>query len=230
MSEYTIRFFWGPRKQNVKSCSKLLLEILQQLRSFDRGFATDWYPTGIIPEHAPQRKLLLSLPELESFVGGCVCRNDLGGIIEDLGYSVSIFSDSYIRTNLRLHVGGFSEYVRNSLTLSLPSNSGFGKGIFKADRLIELFTALIPLIEPSQADVFSLALLEKLEADYNSTPDFGWLTYLPNKIVRKVVPPNITSVTLEGHGQIFLLTKQRLNPENARHLSAARELKAWLSS
>lgn len=120
-SRVTLGLYWGPRRQDLDSCTADCVATLSLLR--DLGYE-DYYQKSRSRADGLRRPIEISAPQVRNLLMKGVNRTDIGGQpISELGFNISAWSGgtdegSY---SLSIHCGCDSKYVSNVLLFALWS-------------------------------------------------------------------------------------------------------------
>jgi hypothetical protein len=226
MGAHTVRFSWGPRREEAGQVAKRLLRFLEGLSEIDPVF-DQWYPVG---KRADQT-VPLELGALEALCRKGINREEVPPFkpIDDLGFSVSLLTGGSRMLHLGVHAGVVTPYVQNSVIMDLPPTGVVGKRICRAEPLIALCHLVVQCWDPEVGQIWSTALGETLDVPEDGI-DVGWLTYVAKRRMRRPeLDRAIEVIPIARAGHLVVATRQRFSAENANHLARAARIAAALN-
>lgn len=111
-----------------------------------------------------------------------------GAVIEELGFSVSLWNGKRWGVGLRVGCGRYSKWVGNAVVVDLPEPEGAALDLYRPRAARAVMAALVEYWEPDWATLVSHAL-RRLQQAPPRGPVMGWMTYLShsrNVDVRKL--------------------------------------------
>jgi hypothetical protein len=166
-----IGFYWSKRQQSREACGQILCEVLREMAATSDVFAS-WYVKGKSKKSSFEPIDLSSDALAASLKSN---RNDVDASeIAELGFAASLWNgNDEFSVSIGATLGGYSEYVKNSLVVQLPSRSKV-EGQLSSEALRILFTRLTDRIRPDDAAITSNSYLD----EHGAMPwEAGWLVY-----------------------------------------------------
>ena len=123
---YFIGIYWGVRKEGIDNCADKISTTLNLLSSLDESFGT-WYRTTRPRKGEVLQSLNVNKEGIKSILLKAQNRNDLGELLEDLGYTFSIKSENnYSQAHvLSFSCGIFFDKIPNCVTLNIGKNKAY---------------------------------------------------------------------------------------------------------
>jgi hypothetical protein len=226
MEVHTVRFFWGPRREEAGQVAKRLLRYLKGLLELDPVF-DQWYPVG----KNPDRSVPLDLGTLEALCRKGISRGEIPPfkLMEDLGFAVNLLTGGSWMLWLRVHGGVATPYVPNSLIMDLPPTGVVGRRVHRVPPLIALCRLVVQCWGPEVGQIWSAKLSEVLDVPEGGI-DVGWLTYIARQRMRlPELDKAIEVIPIARAGHLIVSTRQRFSTDNANHLVRATRIAAALN-
>jgi hypothetical protein len=210
---FFLRFFWGPRQEDVNRCARRLLRLLNGLKSVDPVFK-GWKTDGM-RKRKSDGPLEFTEKHLRPLVARGVTRGEFYPYrpFEDLGYAVSLLTDSYSGISLRVRFGCYSVYVHNSLIMLIPNEGTTGRRLLRVGTLVEMCRLAAETMNPDVGQVTSMKLLNAQD-ESNGQFSVGWFTYVAHRI-RKRTPPvaGIEFVPVKKLGTTYIASRKRFSSD-----------------
>jgi len=150
MKDCYLGIYWGKRYQTVDECLQKAIETFVYLKSIDESF-NEWFQTSKPKKGQPITSIDLSKEAIKSlFLNGQIY-NDMGKLMEDLGYSLYLKShkDFSIAHVLSVKCGGFNDKLTNSVVLSISKADEYSYLIDKAI-LMSIYRNLVKIWRPER--------------------------------------------------------------------------------
>ena len=166
-----IGFYWSKRQESRETCGQMLCDVLRMMADSNDVFGT-WFAKGRSKKASFEPIDVSS----EALAGSLKSnRNDVDASeIAELGFTASLWNgNDEFSVSIGATLGGYSEYVKNSLVIQLPPRSKV-EGQLSDEALRSLFTKLAGRIRPDDAAITSNSYLDK----HGAMPwEAGWLLY-----------------------------------------------------
>lgn len=217
--------YWAARRESASDCARRAQTFFHALAR-DDGFFAQWLIPPRSRKQGP-RPLALELSTLEDLFAQNRVHNDEGGIIEDLGFSLSV--DNGMRpgkhqgdhSQLRISCGSHAEPITNVCLLSLPSTGPHRERVLTGHTLAAVLRAMALAWEPDWSVATSDTHREMMPKRAAGT-FVGWVMYFPRH--RGPVPPLPEPVhvdLVEERGTLVTLTPERFTVSNPAHVELA---------
>ncbi|MFT3949962.1 MAG: hypothetical protein QM763_23555 [Agriterribacter sp.] len=153
IDSYFLGMYWGVRQENLEVCSTKLYNTFYFLKEFDVSFK-EWYKTNKPRKGQIVGPIASDLQSLKSLLIKGQNLNDLGGILEDLGYLVHVKScKDYSKAHiLSISCGSYFKQVSNSVTLNIGGNENY-KNLMNVEVLKKLFFGLADIWHPKSGRI-----------------------------------------------------------------------------
>jgi hypothetical protein len=150
MKDCYLGIYWSKRKEHIDECAQKTFETFAYLSEIDNSFSV-WYEaskpkkgqiiTSIEPNLDSVKRLLLKGRNY----------NDLGELMEDLGYLIYLksFKDASKAHILSITCGCFSERLTNSVVLSISKDPQYSYFIDRAE-LYPIYRKLVEVWSPER--------------------------------------------------------------------------------
>jgi Immunity protein 52 len=169
--------YWAIREEDVGSCADRMLKFLNALGRVHPLLGTWFKPAGQNIS-ATDRPVEQTLDTMRALLLAGRNRGDTdGAVIEDLGFSASLWTGQETAAGLRVGCGMYNRAVNNAVVLNLPPPEGLGLEVYAPRAAYGVMRALADCWEPEWATLISRALRRAQEAPPRS-PVVGWMTYL----------------------------------------------------
>jgi hypothetical protein len=221
LETYYAGVYWGARQEAAPECAQRLARFLQESAACD-AFFQHWYMPGRVPRDQPRRPLSPDDPkELEAFMLRGRNRTDSGSqVIEDLGFSGSIWNGRKNAALVNLACGGYSPHVSNVCVMDLPSEGEPFERLVQVPMLMQVLTCMVNAWEPEWGVATSHPLSEHISPQGHRGAFVGWLTYISRR--RGTVPPLPAPVRIEPvgtQGTLIILSPERPTIGNSEHVA-----------
>jgi hypothetical protein len=167
-----IGFYWSNREETRNACGRLLFDVLSEMSEVSSVFKT-WYAKG-----RTKKASFEAIDTSAESLALCLksSRNDYDSSeISELGFSASLWNgNDQFPVSIGATIGGYSEYVRNSLVIQLPTRETVTQYLSDSE-LRTLFTKLVTRIQPDNGAISSYTYLDK--HDEAMPWEAGWLVY-----------------------------------------------------
>jgi hypothetical protein len=224
MDTYYAAVYWGNRVESAEACARRAETFFRLLSRCDPDF-TRWF------EQADSRKKALQLqfePTFETFMRFFKRR---GYRMGKVGFIFSAWTGHLEDERggmVRFKCGLETVGVANSCLLQLPREAPSTERVLTVPVLTEVVRAMVVAWEPDCGGVFSNAY-QRARDEPVGQPYTGWLMYLSHR--RGQVPPLPEPVRVEpveDKGSLLILTPERFNGHEPRHVALADEVRASL--
>jgi hypothetical protein len=169
--------YWAIREEDVGSCADRMLKFLNALGRAHPLLGTWFKPAGRNIS-ATDRPVEQTPDAMRALLLAGRNRGDTdGAVIEDLGFSASLWNGQETAAGLLVGCGMYNRAVSNAVVLNLPPPEGLGLEIYAPRAASGVMRALADCWEPEWATLTSRALRRAQEAPPRS-PVVGWMTYL----------------------------------------------------
>ena len=171
-----------------------------------------------------------SKSNLERFFAAGVNRRDTDHtIIQELGFQIGLANSSERGPlTLRIHCGSYSERVSNSCVFGTSLGDGPPESLLTVPKCLQVLPSMIECFDVSRALVSCHELNEKIEFPLGA-PHVGWVSFLSSEFRRMPdFKPPTRIVSVEGKGNIIVLTDERFDSERPDHLAIAKDVVAAL--
>jgi hypothetical protein len=214
MSEsHYVGAYWGNRKETAEQCAQRLESLLKGLSLAGEAFS-QWYEKGHSAKEALRREVRTDKDSLKGLLErGRSRRDSNGGVMEDLGFSLSIWNGSTdAESDLIVHCASWAStpavWIPNSCVLNLPSDGPDSDRFRNVDTLVTLVDSIVRAFEPERAVVTSE---DDRDIVSNANPGarmVGWLTYVDasrDRLPR--LPPGVRVVSMGDSGSLIIATE-----------------------
>lgn len=219
MEWYFLGAYWGSRKEPVEQCTERVLKCFGDLAKCDETFSR-WFRTGRSRSEALERKVDFTDEKIKELLLRGRNRRDIGHeIIEELGFSITLWNgaEDTQAIGLRIHCGASSSYVGNSFLIDLPSQAPARDRVVRLELLLCAMRAIVESFEPDWATVMPASLVRTTES-LMQKPAVGWLFYAARHLLPSPDIAALRRVDVPGHGSIFVITGEPLNPTRPEHV------------
>ncbi|MBY0282040.1 MAG: hypothetical protein K2W94_07800 [Alphaproteobacteria bacterium] len=149
-NNFFIGIYWGKRKEELTTCTAKIKSTLDLLSSLDNSF-TLWYKTSKPRKGEVLQPVDTSSEGIKTLLLKGQNYNDVGELLEDLGYLIVLksekdFSKAHI---LSVICGCYFEKTPNSITLNIGKNNAH-KDLAKREVLENLYRGLIEIWKPDK--------------------------------------------------------------------------------
>lgn len=231
---YYVGSYWGVRQEAADDCAHRADLFFRLLMRCDASLG-QWYRSGKVPRGSPGHPVRTDhLEELKEQLLRGRNRTDLNKrVIEELGFSLSVWNQQPdgTATTVRIHCGGYSEWVSNSCLLNPPSEGEAAERMLSLPTLIQVLTCMVTAWDPDWGVVNSNRSALELAPDAPQTDSVvGWVTYFARR--RGPVPPLPAPVRIEpvgSLGMLVVLTPERFTASNPEHMALGRCVRELLS-
>jgi hypothetical protein len=218
---YFVGAYWGPRKETALECARRAEQFLHRLAKCDPSFA-QWYRGGRgFPRELPGHPVHPDSKELEQLFLQGRNRTDLGKkVIEDLGFTQSMWNAKMERTRIEMHCGEDSPWGEgNTCLLEPPTTGPVTERLLRAPVLAEVLTSMATAWHPDFAVATTVEMLDLVE---KRRPEVrvGWLTYLSRQL--GTPPPLPAPVRIEpvgALGWLLILAPEPMVASNPEHVA-----------
>jgi hypothetical protein len=223
---YYLGAYWGPRKEPAGACALRLERFLQSLAPVDPVFAR-WFKPVRSRKKALEEPLSLEPAALQRLIQEHALRDDTGHVMEDLGFTFSLWNGDSADGDVRVELGcgKGSPWVSNVCLMHLPSEGLVAERLLTVPVLDELLRRTVETWEPDWAVVTSAPHRERVSDQGTAGLFAGWLTYHSRQ--RGRVPPLPAPVRIERveeQGTLIILTPEQLMAGNPGHVALARRI------
>jgi hypothetical protein len=195
---YYLGAYWGPRPDPLESCAERFSTCLRRLGLVHELFG-GWSNTGYSRRTASRSVQTDPESLRDLLVAGRNRRDTDGGVIDELGFSASVWNGRSPSVGFMVTCGATSARVSNSSVLDLPEISPASQSLFEWSSAQAIITALVDAWQPDWA-TFSTRDLRKIQRGDPWTPVVGWMTYLgPGRPVPGAVPDGRILKLHDGH-------------------------------
>jgi hypothetical protein len=226
---YYVGAYWGARQETALECARRAEPFFHMLSRCDPSFAQWYQPGRSIPRELPGAPVHPEVKDLEKlFLRGRNRAGSGGTVIEDLGFSRTLWNAKKGETNIRLSCGGYSPWGPPNLCLLYPPTEGETRErLLCAPVLAEVLTCMATAWDPDFGMATSsemVGLVEKRKWEVR----VGWLTYLSRRL--GTPPPLPAPVRIEPVGELgwlLTLSPERMtasDPEHVAFTARVREL------
>jgi hypothetical protein len=221
LETYYVGVYWGARQETAAECARRLARFLQELAACDASFR-QWYQPGRAPRGEPGLALPADDPrELEAFLLRGRNRADSDGrVIEELGFSGSIWNGRKNAALVNLACGGSSPHVSNVCVMDLPAEGEPFERLVQVPTLVQVLTCMVNAWEPEWGVATSHPLSERIVPRGHRGASAGWLTYSSRR--RGTVPPLPAPVRIEpvgAQGTLVIVTPERPTAHEPEHVA-----------
>ena len=166
-----IGYYWSKRQENREECGQLLSDVLREMSASHDVFRT-WYVKGRTKKSSFERIDMTTGPLTSCFESN---RNDYDLTeIKELGFTAALWNgNNEFSVSIGATLGGYSEYVRNSLVIQLPPRDKVERQLSE-NVLRDLFKKLVERIRPNDGAITSNSYLDRMVA---MPWEAGWLVY-----------------------------------------------------
>ena len=219
--DYYAAAYWGPRQETALECARRAEVYFRMLVRCDPSFA-QWYQPGRgFPREQPGFPLRPEVKELEElFLSGRNRAGAGGTVIEDLGFSKSLWNARKDATRLRLACGSYSPWGAHNVCLLTPPTKGeVRERLLRAPVLAEVLTSMVTAWDPDFAVATSGEMVD-LVVKQKGEVRVGWLTYLSRRL--GTVPPLPAPVRIEPVGELgwlLVLSPECMTASNPEHVA-----------
>ncbi|WNG21226.1 Imm52 family immunity protein [Cystobacter fuscus] len=226
--DYYVGAYWGPRKETALECARRAELFFHMLARCDPSFV-QWYRAGRgFPRELPGHPVNTEVEALEKWLLKGRSRTDVSKhVIEDMGFSQSMWNAKKEATDIRIHCGMYTSWAPNSCLLKVTRESPIRERLLRVSVLAEVLTVMATAWDPDFAMASSSEMVELLEKQ-GFEVRVGWLTYLSRS--RGRLPPLPAPVRIEPVGTLgwlLVLSPEPMtasNPEHVAFTSRIREL------
>jgi hypothetical protein len=218
---YYVGAYWGPRKETALECARRAELYFHMLARCDPSF-TQWYRAGRgFPRELPGHPVRPEMKELEKLLLQSRLRTDVGReVIEDLGFSRSMWNAKKEATDISLSCGGYSPWGGpNSCLLNPTRERGVRERLLRTSVLAEVLTSMATAWDPDFGMVSSTEMV-RLVQKRKWEVRVGWLTYLSRRLGR--LPPLPAPVRIESVGELgwlLVLSPEPMTASNSEHVA-----------
>jgi hypothetical protein len=226
---YYVGAYWGPRKETALECARRAEVFFHMLARCDPSF-TQWYRAGRGFRGLPGHPVHPEVKELEKILLRGRFRTDVDNeIIEDLGFSQSMWNAKKEATDIRLSCGGYSPWGGPNSCLLNPTREGaIRERLLRTPVLAEVLTTMATAWDPdfamaSSTEMVRLVQMRKWEVRV------GWLTYLSRRL--GTVPPLPAPVRIEpvgALGWLLVLSPEPMTASNPEHVALTARVRELL--
>jgi Immunity protein 52 len=169
--------YWGARREDAESCTQRLDEFLGALARV-HPLLGEWFEPGARLAIARERPVPRTPQALQALLLAGRNRDDTHhAVIENLGFSASMWNGQEPQVGLRVGCGCYSRWVGNAVVLDLPPAEGRGRAVYRPGAALRIMTALVACWQPEWATLTSDELRRAQQIPPHG-PVVGWLTYL----------------------------------------------------
>ena len=221
--------YWGHRKESALECARRAELFFHMLARCDPTFV-QWYRGGHgAPRELPGYPARMTVEEWESLFLRGRNRTDVGKeIIDNLGFSESVWNGKKERTRVEFHCGEYSPWGPGNTCLVYPLHEGpVRERILSAPVLAGVLTSVATAWDPDFAMASSTEMVRSIQQRKREVR-VGWLTYLSRRL--GTVPPLPAPVRIEpvgALGWLLVLSPAPMtasNPEHVAFTARVREL------
>jgi len=225
LDSYYAAVYWGCRVESAEACARRAETFFHLLSRCDPDY-TRWF------EQADSRKKALQLqfePTHETFLRFFKRRTYRLGKI---GFSFSAWTghpdDKQRGGMVSFTCGDEAVGGANNCLLELPEEAPGTERVLTVPVLTEVVRAMVVAWEPDHGGVFSDAYQRAREEPVDQ-PYTGWLMYLsPRRGQVPPLPDPVRVEPVEDKGSLLILTPERFNGHEPRHVALADEVRASL--
>ena len=228
---YSIRAYWGPRKESIESCTVRAVDFFQ--RVVDHGaFKSSWFKKGQSRRKALEQGInVLNREEIAELLNKGVNRRDLTKeAIKELGFHINLWNGEKGRdvAALSLVCGNYSRAEgmgNNFILLELPEDLG---GLSSSEQMLRLFTIVIEVWRPERACVCSDDAAD--ERNFDTGRHFvDWMVYVSGASLNPKYFPQAFGVLPAHSGTIIVVEPEAPNSSSTAHQQKVREIEHRLN-
>ena len=220
---YEARAIWGVRPETPAECSERALHFFRELRRIDPSWG-QWFRAGRRLQGAPGIPVNVDDgQELEElFRRGQARAGRAKTIIEDLGYSLWVWTDSKERTRVMMNCGIYTPFSCNRCVVDLPAEGAIVERMGNVPAMTRVLMCMVAAWDPEWALVNSDELFNFILQRNRREYPVGWLMHCSKRQGR--VPPLPAPVRIErvqDKGTLITLTDERFTAQNPEHVALA---------
>jgi hypothetical protein len=166
--------YWNARQESLAQSAERLASALQSLATCDMRLA-NWFAKGRRKKAASAEAIEINSDALSSVLK-TNNRDSDGTAIAELGFNLGLWNgDDSFPCSFNATCGGYSEFVKNSAVLQLPSDGNVLTSLSK-DSLREILLGIVSAFDP---DIAVLTSNEYLDQAGGGAPweVGGWMVY-----------------------------------------------------
>lgn len=150
MKDCILGIYWSARKETIDECTKKIFQTFTYLRNVDNSFV-QWYLTKKPRKGELVTPIETDIDSIKDLLLKGRNFNDIGELLEDLGYVISLksfkdFSKSHV---LSFSCGIFNERLTNSVVLEFSKANEYNHLVNKS-RLLSTYRKLVELWNPER--------------------------------------------------------------------------------
>jgi Immunity protein 52 len=169
--------YWAIRREDIEFCTDRMLKFLGALGRVHPLLGTWFKPAGRNVS-AADRPVEQTPDAIRALLLAGRNRGDTdGAVIEQLGFSASLWNGQETAAGLHVGCGMYSRAVINAVVLDLPPADGLGLEIYSPRAASAVMRALAECWEPEWATLTSHEL-RRVQAAPPRSPVVGWMTFL----------------------------------------------------
>ena len=150
MKECYLGIYWEKRKEIIEQCVPKIIDTFKYLVSIDNSFS-EWYKTSKPQKGQAIEPISIDFESIERLLQGGQNYDDLGNLIESLGYLVYLKSNKDFSKSHTLSItcGSFSERSGNNVVLTISKDE---KYFYLRDRakLLPVYRKFVEIWNPQR--------------------------------------------------------------------------------
>ena len=228
---YSIRAYWGSRKEGMDVCADRLLDFFLKMES-QVGIGCSWYQKGKSFRQALKLGVnVLERETLMKLLNSGVNRKDFSKeVIVDLGFHVALWNGKKEKevASLSINCGSYCQTPGiggNRVLFDLPEDLG---SLSKSEQMLKLFTLILDVWEPERACVCSDDAAE--DRNFNAKRPFvDWIVFVPGAFLEAKNFPQAFRVLPAHSGTIIVVEPEAPNSSSTAHQQKVREIEHRLN-
>lgn len=148
--EYYIGVYWGTRNESTKECAVKVKATFDFLSSIDESFRT-WYKTSRPRKGEILQPIDISIKSIQTLLLNGQNHNDLGELLEELGYLIYLKSEkTYSKAHvLSITCGCYLDTIPNNVILNIGNNEAH-EHLTSTETLEKIYKSLVNIWHPDK--------------------------------------------------------------------------------
>jgi hypothetical protein len=215
--------FWGVRPETPAECAERARIFFRELKRIDPSWG-QWFRAGRRVRGAPGIPVNVDDgQELEElFRRGKARAGRSKTIIEDLGFSLWVWTERKERTSIQMHCGVYTPFSCNRCVVDLPAEGTIVERMANVPAMTQVLMCMTMAWDPEWALVNSDELFHFIPQRDKEEYPIGWIMYCSSRQGR--VPPLPAPVRIErvkDKGTLITLTDERFTVSTPEHVARA---------